>query len=154
MPYRSAQGEQHTCKVSKARTPCAGDGAWAVHGESGLRMPCTCHAWPVQQCPGSVRKGARTPCFSVTQISGRIFLSNSTLLNLKVRGVTETLFSRERWREPRFAPVPLTLAHLLLFHRRLDGYLHTTRAPVAPSRSDKDPMRIGANAERAAIGGD
>ena len=40
----------------------------------------------------------------------------------------------ERWRvEPRFAPVaavPLTLAHLLLFHRRLDGCLHTTRAPV------------------------
>ena len=32
-----------------------------------------------------------------------------------------TLFSRERCAAPRFAPVPLTLAHLLLFHRRLDG---------------------------------
>ena len=42
-------------------------------------------------------------------------------LALLVRGATETLFSSERWREPRFAPVPLTLAHLLLFHRRLDG---------------------------------
>ena len=50
------------------------------------------------------------------------------LCGLIIRGVTETLFSRERWREPRFAPVPLTLAHLLLFHRRLDGCSHTTRA--------------------------
>ena len=40
---------------------------------------------------------------------------------LTLRGATGTLFSRERWREPRFARVPLTLAHLLLFHRRLDG---------------------------------
>ena len=47
-----------------------------------------------------------------------------------VRGVTKTLFSRERWREPGFARVPLTLAHLLLFHRRLDGCSHTTRAPA------------------------
>ena len=37
---------------------------------------------------------------------------------------------RERWREPHFARVPLTLAHLLLFHRRLDGCSHTTRAPA------------------------
>ena len=40
------------------------------------------------------------------------------------------VFVRERWREPRFARVPLTLAHLLLFHRRLDGNLRTTRAQV------------------------
>ena len=47
-----------------------------------------------------------------------------------LRGATGTLLSRERWREPRFARVPLTLAHLLLFHRRLDGNLRTTRAQV------------------------
>ena len=43
---------------------------------------------------------------------------------------TQSFLSRERCREPHFARVPLTLAHLLLFHRRLDGYLHTTRARV------------------------
>ena len=37
------------------------------------------------------------------------------------KGCGRNFFSRERWREPRFARVPLTLAHLLLFHRRLDG---------------------------------
>ena len=47
-----------------------------------------------------------------------------------IRGATGTLLSRERWREPGFARVPLTLAHLLLFHRRLDGCSHTTRAPA------------------------
>ena len=49
---------------------------------------------------------------------------------IQLRGATETLFPRERWREPGFARVPLTLAHLLLFHRRLDGCSHTTRAPA------------------------
>ena len=63
-----------------------------------------------------------------------------------VRGVTETLFSRERWREPGFARVPLTLAHLLLFHRRLDGCEHDSCASTR-----QDPMQIGANAERAAV---
>ena len=63
-----------------------------------------------------------------------------------VRGVTKTLFSRERWREPGFARVPLTLAHLLLFHRRLDGCEHDSCASTR-----QDPMQIGANAERAAV---
>ena len=56
-------------------------------------------------------------------------LASTSLL----RGLVGTRFSREgeRCAAPGFAPVPLTLAHLLLFHRRLDGYLHTTRAPVA-----------------------
>ena len=63
-----------------------------------------------------------------------------------VRGVTKTLFSRERWREPGFARVPLTLAHLLLFHRRLYGFEHYSCASTR-----QDPMQIGANAERAAV---
>ena len=58
-----------------------------------------------------------------------------------LRGVTV----RERWREPRFAPVPLALAHLLLFHRRLDGYLHTTRAPVGVAV----PVKIRCESERS-----
>ena len=48
-----------------------------------------------------------------------------------IRGPVGTLFSRESSGEPRFAPGPLTLAHLLLFHRRLDGDMATTRALVA-----------------------
>ena len=44
-----------------------------------------------------------------------------------LRGRVGTPFSREKCGAPRFARVPLTLAHLLLFHRRLDGYLPTTR---------------------------
>ena len=52
-----------------------------------------------------------------------------------LRGATETLFSRERWREPRFAPVPLTLAHLLLFIAVLMGAC-TRLVRQHPSRSD------------------
>ena len=48
-----------------------------------------------------------------------------------LRGATGTLLSRERWREPGFARVPLTLAHLLLFHRRLDGDMVACREHVA-----------------------
>ena len=50
-----------------------------------------------------------------------------------VRGRVGTPFSREKCGAPRFAHVPLTLAHLPLFHRR------------------QDPMRIGANAERPEV---
>ena len=46
------------------------------------------------------------------------------------KGCGRNFFSRERCAAPRFARVPLTLAHLLLFHRRLDGNLRTTRAQV------------------------
>ena len=46
----------------------------------------------------------------------------------EIGGLVGNFFSRERSGAPRFAPVPLTLAHLLLFHRRLDGSLRTTRA--------------------------
>ena len=69
--------EQRICKVSQAKTSCTGDGAWPVHGEGGLQMPCTCHRCPPRQCPRSARKGLQTPCFSVTQISGRNLLRNS-----------------------------------------------------------------------------
>ena len=51
-------------------------------------------------------------------------------LGSHTKGCGRNFFSRERWREPRFARVPLTLAHLLLFHRRLDGRIAATRAPA------------------------
>ena len=53
------------------------------------------------------------------------------ILYVRAKGCGRNFFSRERWREPRFARVPLTLAHLLLSHRRLDGDMATTRALVA-----------------------
>ena len=49
----------------------------------------------------------------------------------EIGGLVGNFFSRERSGAPRFAPGPLTLAHLLLFHRRLDGDMATTRALVA-----------------------
>ena len=57
-----------------------------------------------------------------------------------VRGPVGTLFSLESSGEPRFAPGPLTLAHLLLFHRRLDGVMATTRA--------LDPVKIRCKSEQ------
>ena len=45
-----------------------------------------------------------------------------TKLDPPTRGSSRHFFVfRERWPEPPFARVPLTLAHLPLFHRRLDG---------------------------------
>ena len=46
------------------------------------------------------------------------------------KGCGRNFFSRERCAAPRFARVPLTLAHLLLSHRRLDGRIAATRAPA------------------------
>ena len=56
-------------------------------------------------------------------------LARMAHLNL-IRGLVGTPFSREKCGAPRFAHVPLTLAHLPLFHRRLDGHMRTSRAHV------------------------
>ena len=53
-------------------------------------------------------------------------------LTALVRGPVGTVFQKKYAVNAVFAHVPLTLAHLLLFHRRLDGHMdmHTTRAHV------------------------
>ena len=73
-----------------------------------------------------------------------------------LRGLVGTRFSRERCAAPGFAPGPLTLAHLLLFHRRLDGDMATTRALVAvktrcqseQTRERKWSRRLGSRCAR------
>ena len=61
---------------------------------------------------------------------------------LLLGGLVGNSFSRERSGAPRFATGPLTLAHLLLFHRRLDVDMATTRALVAvKTRCQSDQTR-------------
>ena len=77
----------------------------------------------------------------------------STPLSVRVRGLVGTLFSRERCAAPGFAPIPANARHLLLFHRRLDGDLRTTRGnvPVKIRCQSEQTLSVGRDRRAGSI---